>query len=181
MSKVVFIGDSITKGTDYGGVTSTQTFAHLIGTQRGYSVIVNKGVNSDTSAGVLSRIQADVINQQPEECWMMVGVNDWFTGVSLNTYATNLQNISQAIRGAGIRFVIMSSVMRRGTLAEIQAQEGFAQVAENTLCDDFVDVFRNFGMQGWFNTHKPLYVDPVHLTVAGHSYVASIANRASHN
>lgn len=64
MSKIVFIGDSLTKGIGYGGVTATDTFAYKIGIANGYAPadILNKGVSSDTAFGVLNRIQADAVH-----------------------------------------------------------------------------------------------------------------------
>lgn len=180
MAGIVFIGDSITRGTSYGGVTEAQTFASLIGAARGYATVYNRGVNSDNTAGVIARLERDVFDLQPAEVWMMIGVNDWFSGVPIADYRDNMLSISQAIMGAGIRLTLLSSVLRRGTIQQIAAQEKFAEVAEDTPSDRFIDVFRHFAMRGWTATHTPLYVDPIHLTPAGHAYVADIASREAH-
>lgn len=180
MSGIVFLGDSITFATNHGGVTQPEAFAHLIGTARGYTDIYNAGVPSDQTAGVLTRLQADVLDLNPDECFLMIGANDWINGVSLTTYCANMLAISSAIQGAGIHLTIMSSVMRRGSIQEIAAQEKFAEVAEDTPCDCFIDVFRHFALRGWIGEHKPLYVDAIHLTALGHAYVADIAARVAH-
>lgn len=80
-SGIVFLGDSITKGTDYGGVTLTDTFAYKIGTANGYppASIYNKGVGSDTSAG--------------SKCWICTAKLPTLTSICLRLSFTPFMSI----------------------------------------------------------------------------------------
>lgn len=182
MGKIVFIGDSITKSVGYGGVTATEAFPHLIGCANGYAPpdIVNKGVSSDTSAGVLARLQADVLDLQPCVCVLMVGVNDWYGGVPLATYKANMDAIAAAVMNAGIKLVLITSNLYRGTAAQIVAQEQFVKASEEVACDGRVDLFRDIALRALGGEHLPLYADMVHLSKAGHTYVAQLAGRIKH-
>lgn len=63
----VFIGDSITQ------MWELNAYFNKPG-----KVIVNRGIGSDTSEYLLKRFEADVLQLQPENCILMIGVNDSF-------------------------------------------------------------------------------------------------------
>lgn len=178
--KIVFIGDSITKGVGYGGVTTADTFAQKIGTANGYGCILNKGVSSDTSAGVLARLQSDVIAEAPKVCVLMIGANDWQQNVPLATYKSNLNSISAAVRGAGIKLVHITSNMQRGSLSVILAFENYVKASEEMACDARMDLWREMVLRGFTENHGQYYADAIHLNVAGHQYVAALAARQKH-
>lgn len=183
MSKIVFIGHSVVKGTDYGGVTAGDTFAHKVGIANGYAAadILNKGVSSDTSAGVLSRLQADVIDNPPAVCVVMIGVNDWATGVSLVTYKSNLLDIVDAIKNAGIKCVLFTDNAKRGTSSDFSSYypyiEAIKEVAAAKECD-VVDIYGRMCQRMLVGDHATLYTDDIHLTVAGHQFVADHAAKS---
>ncbi len=178
--KIVFIGDSLVKGTDYGSVTTADTFAHKIGTANGYTTILNKGVGSDTAAKVLARIQLDVIAHSPAVCVLMIGVNDWALNTSLASFESSLSAISAAVRGAGIKLVVMTSNFQRGSGSQIAAQENYVRKTEAMPNDGVVDVFREMTTRGLVGDHIQYFADTVHLSKAGHTYVAEIAARPKH-
>lgn len=188
MAKIVFIGDSITKGIDYGGVTATDTFAYKIGIASGYAAadIVNHGISSDTSAGVLGRLQQDVIELSPAVCTVMIGINDWKTGISPIQFCQNMVSILQQLKNSGIKPVVLSSVMYRGTNAQFASWRPYLEGLEDVCAGngvDFIDVYREFiyltysaGPDAW----KLNYVDQTHLTKSGHTTVANFAMRSCH-
>ena len=182
MGKIVFIGDSLTKGTDYGGVTASDTFAYKIGTANGYAPadILRKGVSSDTAYGVLNRIQADVIDHAPDVCALMIGVNDWWTGTTMSNFEASLSAISAAVRGAGIKLIVITSNFQRGSGAQISAQEQYVRKTEAMPNDGIVDVFREMTTRGLTGDYMQYFADIVHFSKAGHSYVAEVAARAKH-
>lgn len=181
MSKIVFIGDSLTKGTDYGGVTTTDTFAHKIGIAAGYQAceILNKGIGSDTAAGVLARLQSDVIAHNPAVCVLMIGANDLVLGVTLASFKSTLEDIADALSLAGIKLVIMTTNLQRGSAAHIANQEQFVQATESIPCVGVVDVFRSMATKALMGDYLQFYVDTIHLTKQGHEYVASVATKTN--
>ncbi len=182
---IVFAGDSITKGTSYGGVTTVDTFAYKIGVANGYAPadIVNAGVNSDTSAGLLARLNVDVISKSPAVAVVMIGINDWAQGVSVSAYQSNIRAIFSQLIAAGIKPVGITSNLQRGSTEAILGFQPYLQAFENEakLANiPVVDLYREVADAYLYYTSTQfyaLYVDNVHLTKTGHQFVANVACR----
>jgi len=186
MSNIVFIGHSVVKGTDYGGVTAADTFSRKIGIANGYTIseILNKGVSSDTSAKMLARVQTDVIANTPSVCVVMIGVNDWSTSVPLATFKSNLTAFVDAVKAAGIKCVLFTDNANRGSTAEFTSYypyiEVIKEVADAKGCR-VVDVYGRMCQRMLVGDHASLYVDSIHLTIAGHQFVADHASKPFYN
>ena len=74
--KMVCIGDSLTAGH---GVSNHECFVSILREKFQINVL-NKGVNGDTTAGILSRSYRDVIQNNPSHVLIMVGCNDFMSG-----------------------------------------------------------------------------------------------------
>lgn len=81
----VFIGDSITQRCDFGELF-------------GDSNIVSRGIDSDTTEGMLKRID-DIINIKPEKVFILAGVNDisleFETETTLNNYKSIINKLKE--------------------------------------------------------------------------------------
>lgn len=185
MTKIAFSGTSVTKGTSYGGVTTAQTFAYKIGIANGYAAadILNKGVNSDTSAGMLARLNTDIIANAPAVCVVEVGPNDWSTGVALATYKANVASIFSQLIAAGIKPVALNSSMQRGPTADFLSYQSYLKAFEDEAAAAgviLIDLYRELAASYLYLTNTQfyaLYVDSIHLTVAGHQFVTDLATR----
>ena len=183
--KIVFLGDSLTKGTSYGGVTTTDTFAYKIGIATGYlaAEIINAGVNGDTSANALARLNTDVIAYNPAVCSIMIGINDWATGVPVSTYQANMRSIIQGLLSANIRPVCMSSVMQRGSTSDFAGFKPYLEALQSLMYEmnlRYVDIYREYAYSYLYLTSTAFnanYADILHQTPTGHSFIASIAAR----
>lgn len=187
MGKIVFIGHSLIKGIDYGGVTRVDTFAYKIGVAAGYSPadICIKGVSGDTAAGLLARLQPDVIGLVPDVCVVMIGANDWSSGVTIAAFTRHLRAIAQAIVDAGVKLVLFTDNMNRGSVAEFVSL-GFFQDVIRKIAVEFdapvVDVFSRMCFKALCNDHVQYYssaTEKIHLSVAGNNWVAQIAAETS--
>lgn len=183
MSKIIFVGDSITKGTDHGGVSARDTFAYQIGSSYGWPECINTGVSSDTSAKVLARLGRDVVSRSPDVCVIMVGANDWALSVPVGEYRSNLRSIFDALLLAGIRPVAMTSVLERGGTSDISKAQPYIQALEE-ICGEYgvpvIDVYREVAAAYLYlpgEEFRALFVDSIHLTKAGHRFVSDIARR----
>lgn len=78
---IVFIGDSITEGANF-----KDYFDDLI--------ILNKGIISDTTIGILKRLDEDVYKYQPSKLFLLIGIND--IGKNYKNENT-IQNIEEII------------------------------------------------------------------------------------
>src|SRR6187431_1742543 len=83
---VVFLGDSITQG--WGGGLG----AAFPGVK-----VANRGIDGDTSRGVLIRLQEDVLSLDPAAVVLLIGTNDLEEGASAETIAGNLKLILSAL------------------------------------------------------------------------------------
>ena len=139
---VMSIGDSICAGAtlfnpDPGAALTNNTnswqyHAQLYGSLRN-NLIINKGVGSNTSAQIASRISADVLTHEPRVVFLHASSNDEAAGVSQATRTTNIQSAVTAIDGAGAACVLLN------------AMYGTAAGADNTPTPDL----RDYGLTWW--------------------------------
>ena len=185
MSKIIFIGDSITKGIGYGGVTLQDTFAYKVGINAGYQAqeIINVGVSSDTTQLALSRLNSDVISKLPDVCVIMLGANDYAQGVSIVDYVKRMKDIILALLGANIKPVVLHSVLNRGSTEFINGFRLYIEALENELAKmniKYIDLIREYAYSYLYlndQAFKGLYVDLLHQTKNGHEFIANICLR----
>lgn len=88
--KIVALGDSITYGFPY---LPNSSWVHLLSGELGIPII-NKGINGDTTAGMLDRFSSDV-RDKPSHVIIMGGANDAFAGVESEEVANNIWLMAQ--------------------------------------------------------------------------------------
>jgi lysophospholipase L1-like esterase len=187
-SKIVWLGASTVKATDYGGVTYQQSFAYLTSIFWGYSPAdyVNAGIGSNDSAAMLARLQTDVIAIAPKVCVVNVGgIADMNNGVTLAVYRSNLNSIFTQLQAAGIKVAAVNDVMKRYNSLALFRQfrtytEAYEEVATK-LGIPVIDIYREYALSyiddDYATVWNPRYVDDVHQTVAGNAWIASILSR----
>jgi lysophospholipase L1-like esterase len=98
---VVFLGDSIMQGWN------ERLTAAFPGVQ-----VANRGINGDTTRGVLIRLQEDVLALDPAAIVLLIGTNDLEEGATPDVAAGNLKLILAAIKEQNARTpVILCEVM----------------------------------------------------------------------
>ena len=129
---VYCIGDSLTAA----GYYETE-LAALLGSQ---FTVVNKGINGDTTSGMLNRFTTDVLNHDPDFVVIWGGVNDiaW-AGLSLATTESNLQSMYTQARNADIKVIAISMSPWKGTSTWTVAK----QVSTDSLHDWIVNTAIN--------------------------------------
>ena len=81
---VVFIGNSITDGSEWG-----ELFNDLH--------IKNRGISGDITAGVIKRID-EVARHKPSKIFLMIGINDLSRGVTADSVVKNILLIAAYLR-----------------------------------------------------------------------------------
>jgi lysophospholipase L1-like esterase len=89
---VVFLGDSITQGWNEG------LQAAFPGVK-----VANRGINGDTTRGVLIRLQDDVLALDPAAVVLLIGTNDLEERATPDTIAGNLKLILAAVKAHNAR------------------------------------------------------------------------------
>jgi lysophospholipase L1-like esterase/poly(3-hydroxybutyrate) depolymerase len=131
---VVFFGDSITQGW----ATLSSDFSHL--------KVANRGISGDTTRGLRTRMQSDVLDLKPTAVSILIGTNDLDQGAEPETVADNLKAIVAALHGANPKMpIIINKVMPRGAKADLFPQkiqqlnalyeEAFRNHPAVTFCD----------------------------------------------
>lgn len=97
--KIVCLGDSLTYGY---GVPRRDCWVSLAAEATGHT-LVNRGINGDTTGGMLARFGRDVLSEQPDRVLLMGGANDIIFGGSdaparLNLTAIANQAVANRIR-----------------------------------------------------------------------------------
>ena len=87
--KIVCLGDSHTYAL---GVGRPFIWTNLAQKQLGVPVI-NKGISGDTSGGMLSRFQRDVLDEKPNIVFFMGGTNDFIVGCSAGVVRANMMSL----------------------------------------------------------------------------------------
>ena len=105
--KIVAFGDSLTSGHH---LPRSQAYpAHLEEKLRKAKLpfeVVNHGVDSDTTAGAVRRLDA-VLAEQPQILIVEFGANDWLRGVPVADVRRNLETIIEAAQAKGIAVLLV--------------------------------------------------------------------------
>lgn len=91
MIKILFIGDSLTFGF---GVKEEYRWVNLCTSALNITSI-NKGLNGDSTSGMLCRSYEDIVLNSPSYVCIMGGTNDFFMNLSVDSVIENLILLSQ--------------------------------------------------------------------------------------
>lgn len=101
---IVFIGDSLTGGSDWYDIFPNYTIA-------------NRGVRGDTTEGVLNRIDT-IINTKAEKAFIMMGTNDINAHVNVENIIKNYKKILDNLEANNITPIVQSTLLTYGTPQE---------------------------------------------------------------
>lgn len=87
----VFFGDSITEICPLNDIYSDYV-------EQTGSPVVNRGISSETTASMLSRVDESVIALQPRNLVMLMGINDLNQGVAKEEIAGNIRSIIERVK-----------------------------------------------------------------------------------
>lgn len=96
--KIVCLGDSLTWGFPFGPQYS---WVYLVSQRYGLEMI-NKGINGDTTEGMLDRFEQDVVRYRPTHVVIMGGTNDVIIRESLDRIQYNLTQLVETSQKSGI-------------------------------------------------------------------------------
>ncbi|QBD84532.1 peptidase [Clostridium tetani] len=162
--KIVCIGDSITFGY---GVKNTENWVSILNNNIKIDFI-NKGLNGDTSSGMLFRSYEDIIKLNPDAVFIMGGTNDFLMNYDWNKTLENIIYLSRdpsIAKTFWVPFVDYEKV-------NIKINNYRKNIIEFCKSED-LDFFDFFTL---FNDHKDewdsLYVDGIHPSAKGHKLIS---------
>ena len=189
--KIVCLGDSLTVGP---GVRRGRKWVTLASEITGHSFI-NKGISGDTTAGMLARLDRDVIQLQPDMAIVMGGGNDIICGVPSGVILGNFMAIVHQLFNAHIKTLIAAPPpcitdmvpakwKEFNDLAAMNEEIAWLSGREKVFAETFM--CRHADLYSAFLTIEadqlpPLYLDGLHLSEAGHQLAATIICEALKN
>lgn len=125
-SGTIVLGDSIDQGSDSERVLGGSIFSRLcVESNQRVTFVRNSGIGGNTTTTALSRIQADVVDHNPDIAIVGGGVtNDHGTGVDEATTRANILEMVRILRANGI-----APVLRNCPPVDVAGQDEFNTVA----------------------------------------------------
>ncbi|MGI6712856.1 MAG: GDSL-type esterase/lipase family protein [Bacillota bacterium] len=182
--KIVCLGDSLTYGY---GVAPYVNWISLLN-KTGTETYINKGINGDTTGGMLARFNRHVLIEEPQMVIIMGGTNDIILGFSLETIKNNIISMvqqaydHQIIPILGIPFRIDPAIVRE----DWADSADFRDVAEKTkllrnwvidFCQtshiEYLDFYHEFTFRA-HGEYSSYFVDGLHPNERGQKIIAEI-------
>lgn len=178
--KIICIGDSITFGY---GILKKDCWVSLIKSKLRLDV-TNKGINGDTTAGMLSRSFKDVITLSPSHVMIMGGCNDFMCNRNLNMVENNLEELVKEALSyhivpiIGIEPPVNSLIAVKKWSSSIDYH--FVNKLEKEYHDwiinfciklniNYIDFYQCFKENLKNKNPRELYIDGIHPTPLGHN------------
>lgn len=71
--------------------------------------VINKGIGGNTSANMLARFDQDVASQNPDVVWLIAGTNDYYLGVSVAEFTSNMSQLIEKINSLGAKAIVIDA------------------------------------------------------------------------
>lgn len=177
--KIIALGDSLTYGY---GVPPFKGWVELLKSENNLNII-NKGINGDTSFGLINRFYEDVICEKPDNLIITIGCNDLLMGRDVDTTIDNIKFLANEGIKNNISTIIGITPPIVPQLAASYWDDGADYITvDNNLkifvkklisfCEEnklqYADFFNCINKT--FSTYgeKALYSDGIHPTELGH-------------
>jgi len=160
-ASVVMIGDSLTDGAEW-----REVFPGV--------AVVNRGVDGDTTAGVLRRMES-ITSARARKAFIMIGINDFKEGRSVDAALQDYRSIVSRLSESGMKVYIQSTLACNEAKAEwisCAAIQGKIRDLNRRLAGlasarvTFIDI--NAGLSGPGGLKPELTYDGVHLNGEGY-------------
>jgi lysophospholipase L1-like esterase len=156
---VIALGDSLTSGAGSSlGNDYVSKISELIGIP-----IVNKGVAGNTTADALTRLQTDVLDQNPDIVIVLLGGNDYLKKIPKSETFKNLGSIISRIQSQGAIVVLVG--VQGGIFGDSYKNEF------RKLADEYGAVYVPNVLNG-IVLHTDLMFDAIHPNDKGYKLIA---------
>ncbi|MCY6356077.1 GDSL-type esterase/lipase family protein [Clostridium sp. ZS2-4] len=183
--KIVCIGDSLTFGY---GVSRYENWLHLIN-NRNTMEAINKGINGDTTAGMIFRFYEDVVLNNPEYAFIMGGTNDFLMNCSVNYVKENIRELITEAKKEKMKVIlgIQPPIISHLANAYWQSGDNYDEINlklneyRNWVVDFansnkimYIDFYKEFTHYLNKVNEEVLYIDGIHPTPKGQEIMADL-------
>ncbi|MBP2033439.1 lysophospholipase L1-like esterase [Clostridium algifaecis] len=183
--KLLCIGDSLTTGF---GVFKEDSWLSIVENSLKINII-NKGVNGDTTSGMLSRSYEDVICEKPSHSFIMGGCNDIMSNRPLEMLEDNLSILVKEALKYNITPIIgiETPIIEKLALIYWNSDSNYMLINDKqkecrkwilNFCDklnvNYVDFFKLFSDELKNTSPEKLFIDGVHPSLTGHKLMADL-------
>ncbi|WP_435781813.1 GDSL-type esterase/lipase family protein [Providencia hangzhouensis] len=165
---LVFLGDSLTDIAEW-----QEMFPNLL--------VVNRGINGDTTIGVIDRLSS-ITSMQPTKIFIMLGVNDIMTGKTVEDTYNNYIEIIKTLKSKGFDIYVQSTLLADHFKADnskiIELNSKLVNFCkENNIT--YIDL--NSGLTINEKLRGDLTIDGIHLNNKGYDIWKSEINKILNN
>ncbi|MDP8161639.1 GDSL-type esterase/lipase family protein [Pasteurella skyensis] len=184
--KINFLGDSITYGYE---LDNKDVWTALIQEKRKEDIIINRGISGDSTAGMLTRFQTEILTDTPDIMHLMGGLNDVFSGAKAKHIQANFFALSHQAKFYGIKTVVgicplpIKEMLEEDFKAFIKFDDAYKQMKKlnqwlrryNTISDSISIIDYEKELKNYYQGNiQDLYLDGVHLNEQGNKVLAQI-------
>ena len=137
--------------------------------------VENKGINGDSTFGMVNRFQRSIVPEKPDYVVIMGGLNDLFTRIPVDDVYSNLVQLTQLTKEAGAEPIMLSTTPVAGSpVFNAQIKELNDRVAG--YCESngvrFIDLYGELLSEGVLA--EEYSNDGVHISDKGYGKIISI-------
>ncbi len=145
VQRLLFVGDSLTDGSSYPDYV-VNTINGACGT---HIEPLNAGICGDTTAMVLARLKADVLDLKPDMVIVCIGINDMARGRTVDQFRTDLGTLVETLQAAKIRVALTlpSPLRSAGANKRLEAYFDVIQATATTNKLPLIDAHAEFVRQ----------------------------------
>ncbi|MEW8957315.1 GDSL-type esterase/lipase family protein [Clostridium sp.] len=179
MKKIVCIGDSLTYGF---GVSKNHSWLYLLENRFPKNLWINKGINGDTTIGMINRFYEDVIDEKPNVVIIMGGSNDFLSHKNVEATLDNIKIMVEDSLANNITPIVGIPPFIVGPMAmnswdpycdyslvnsKLELYKNLLEdycTKENLLILNFYNIFKNLSLNSKI---EDFYTDGLHLNPKG--------------
>jgi lysophospholipase L1-like esterase len=160
-ASTVMIGDSLTDGAEW-----KEMFPGI--------AVVNRGVDGDTTAGVLRRMEG-IVSTHARRAFVMIGINDFKEGRTVDAVFQDYRSLVSGLEDGGMKVFVQSTLQcneAKGGWISCAAIQGKIRELNRRLSGlasakvSYIDI--NAGLSGPEGLRPDLTYDGVHLNGEGY-------------
>lgn len=178
LEKIVCFGDSLTFGYD----VSNKEKWHVIVEKKTGIRMQNSGINGDTTAGMLARIQQQVFDAKPDGVILMGGYNDIFFKGSWERAAQNMKIMVDQFRAQNLVTFVAIPPPILLPVAVKEGEEAIDFEKSSVMIEAYCQWLKDFTAASHMTaldfrngidwTDQDLYLDGIHQSPVGHQRMA---------